>query len=411
MNDQAALLKILSKILISITVFTLISVITSKNVYAEIATASDWLGLFESGKSGNTKAATVGGNSWHAVNENNSTNWLSKTAAQSENFTVPSVPGAYEFRYNVNNTDALLTFTDGTDSKQAISQNFWVLGAGNSISFTGTSSCNTTAGDVPQINFSWITLVGVDHVSIYGKESTESTYSLVVPSALGNSYNFNPTPSLTDNTTYNYYAVVYPSSNVSTYQTGVISVTTPGCRPTLGVLNVTLSADSVEGTFGKSGLRDTERGSNYYNSIDVTQNVTSATNVKLEGVAFVQGSGPGNGSNLTSLINAVPSGSGFILIYANKAATVGSKTFTAGKYYVYFNSVWYEIGTDTLPAELVVSTTSSSNPPNAPKFTVTFKTSLGTKTWSTYSYMMKGDGTETSEAKSACNLATPVVCN
>lgn len=222
---------------------------------------------------------------------------------------------------------------------------------------------------------------------------------------------------------YYYFVNSYGECNTPTDVAVDVAVPTPTLiPPTLGALYIKAGVGAVTSgaTYSLTGLRSDDpvspSGSNYYNPITVTQNVAGdSSNISLVGTAFTQNTVITFGSNkLADLQTSANLNKGFILLYANKNATVktGSGNTTnynllATKYYVYYNNTWngpydpgqWYISTNEFYAKVDASTT----PPNAPKFEVTLYKNLGSRTWGTYGYLRDQIGVEYSASLTPIN--------
>lgn len=122
---------------------------------AEIATITDWIGLYLAGTITHTTAGTVGGNSWKYANSCSqipgSVPQLS-SAGNDCNFTLPSTPGLYEFRLYANGY-GIPPKAGSSDALIAQSKIFTV---GLDIS---SSTC-TPSGQNLQVNLNWPALAG-----------------------------------------------------------------------------------------------------------------------------------------------------------------------------------------------------------------------------------------------------------
>lgn len=196
--------------------------------------------------------------------------------------------------------------------------------------------------------------------------------------------------------------------------------------PTLGVLNVVpdTATLSVAGpSYGRTGLRTTESGSNFYNALQITQKVRDAktSNVSLVGSAF--GATTGSPATLADLKTNVDTNNGFILLYAANDTTHASgptavtcdsgatANFCQGKYYVYFGGSWQtpltvsgtpfrrpDLGIDVQPR----TPPGGQQPVSAPTFSVTLYTAISNRSWSTYGYLMNANGEEKSIVQKSC---------
>ncbi|OGE29115.1 hypothetical protein A2867_00095 [Candidatus Daviesbacteria bacterium RIFCSPHIGHO2_01_FULL_40_11] len=214
-----------------------------------------------------------------------------------------------------------------------------------------------------------------------------------------------------------------------------ITVTITNQPPGLGPMSIVAGSDaSNPGAAGVpliSGLRSTESGSNFKNSINITQNLTNSniTNTNLVGSAFFKSFVPGEGSGIFGMTYSAGWTGGFVLIYAPQTANtyysstspVGYnwiyylKTFSAGKFYVYNGTdcsgpigsptgCWSEYSS-TDPTAKYGDTSkgfdvklNSLNPlkPTTPTFNVHFYKALGSGTWKTYGVLRDATGAESS---------------
>lgn len=210
--------------------------------------------------------------------------------------------------------------------------------------------------------------------------------------------------------------------------------------PTPGTLNIVPdTADSPAGTalgtYGVSGLRSNDpnvtsgSGSNYYNSLTITQGLSSnatSENVALVGTAFTSKTSAPANNTLYELTRSAYADTGFVLLYANKAKTVNycggtlpssctttSQSFTANKYYVYFKGSWSAGGNtnggqpySNTSQGLYVNMSSIPTFPTGPTFSrVRLFQPIGNHTWGTYGYVM--DSTSGGETAQAINPPTP----
>ena len=159
------------------------------------------------------------------------------------------------------------------------------------------------------------------------------------------------------------------------------------------------------GSLRTSGLRSNQGGSNHYNSLTITQNVTNPDAAALTAIAFTNINQPPAGT-LQSLANSANSGKGFVLLYANQDTPNTSgfpspATFSLGKHYAFFGGTWRDIsdiGWSPLTNEIFIEKGPASRS-SAPQFNVRFLAPLGTKTWGTYGYLKQTGGAETIAVK------------
>lgn len=174
---------------------------------AEVATANDWLGVFEVG-AGDTQADTLNGNSWKSTGNTptdclstlpSSKPWLSGNCG----FTLPAnlCPGAYEFRLYANYR------TDNTPTMLAESKPFWIQ-----FSIQDPPVC-VSGENFVTVDLNWINLAGVDPVNypstdrydIYrGPTTTNLSF---IDTSYVNSYR----DIVQANTDYYYYVIAYTS--------------------------------------------------------------------------------------------------------------------------------------------------------------------------------------------------------
>lgn len=151
---------ILALIFIASAIFA-VNLILPKKTLAEIATAQDWWGLFIAGDTtGGPLSAYYTGNSDLGLDcqakppaTHSNRPWLGSSTGPTNSptkciFTMPSNPGAYEFRLYANNSDTLL----------ALSKIVWVGFTLNEP----VSVCTTP----PYVTLSWPALMGVTAIDI-----------------------------------------------------------------------------------------------------------------------------------------------------------------------------------------------------------------------------------------------------
>lgn len=204
----------------------------------------------------------------------------------------------------------------------------------------------------------------------------------------------------------------------------------PFCLPTSSTLNISaytqaLGGDAITGnTYGISGLRQSDAATqgysakNTYNPILINPTLTTSKvattlnygNVDLNGIVFTSYASLNNSSLGTVLSNLNSINKDFLILYAHchntPSCVYNGKTFTQGQYYVYFNGAWGSTGysegqTYTSPGNTIevkfLPPTPGAHASYSPRFSVSFFSSLGTRTWETYHYFAGWDGTTTTE--------------
>ncbi len=253
------------------------------------------------------------------------------------------------------------------------------------------------------------------------------------------SYDYNPQTSanfnrIQDGSSHTIYAYGHDSSYTNDLvllgsRSGVTcAAPTPTPSPTpippsLGALNITPDAANsgiAAGSYGISGLRSTQGGSNYYNTLSIKQNVSNPSTSNLEGIAFTAPAP----TSLVQLKTNATSSNGFILIYANcngasSCTAPSGDTFTGGSYYIYYKGTWRTIsafrtnlpincnsdsslGAITCDLSVAVQGASSIT---SPQFSLTMYKNIGNHTWGTYGYLYSSSGeTVTSETPTSSVL-------
>lgn len=199
--------------------------------------------------------------------------------------------------------------------------------------------------------------------------------------------------------------------------------TAPPCVKSLTVKEDTTQSGVAAGTYGQSGRRSTEGGSNNYNTLTITLNTDSiaanGSNVRLVGMAFTSPTSAPANQTLFELTKSAYLGSGFVLLYAqtsetkiyyNAAGGTSSSSFVNGNYYVYFKGTWNNIVPPFGTSELTVEVGSGSLPPSAPQFSVTLYQAMTSKKWATHKYILDSSNTETRDQNPACNSALGSTC-
>ncbi len=195
--------------------------------------------------------------------------------------------------------------------------------------------------------------------------------------------------------------------------------------PTLGAMSFGAGTGAVAAgqpkTVGRRSNDSGNKGSNYYNPLEITQTLDQAygTNVNLVGFAFVNTSS--SPTNLSELKAAADSGSGFVVVYANCASpttctSIAGQSFTAGHYYFYRNG-WTDI-TNKIPSNIYTyspdNTTANdwfqinatytqtqsvtqrvTQRVTDPKIQIRFFPAVQNKTWATYGYVYSTSGEAT----------------
>lgn len=162
-----------------------------------------------------------------------------------------------------------------------------------------------------------------------------------------------------------------------------------------------IDPDAGSNVFNKvSGLRDSDGGQNYFNSLLVSPTISISTNnesqINLTGVAFTE-----NVQNITSfeeLTRSANASNGFLMLYANNNTSksyydangaLQTQNFSAKKYYIFFAGTWngpYNDLNSFSNSKLNITPRKNAtfSPIFSPQFSVQLSPTLGSYKWETY---------------------------